>query len=320
MGSKQVLMTALVACLTFASCSRSNTYRNEQTYYRDNQEIYNGFGNATKRAENFARPKTKIYVLPFFNETPFGNDEFGHFAASDLVRELRNSSKVIVPEDIRTTMVSRDFYAGDKVRLTPLIREAKRLGVSLIIVGKIRKIVFRKRGGDVGLFRSKKMVGATDIEMRIFDTAGEKEILYDLKSSDSTASQVQLFGGNEDSNSKGQREELVQQALRTGMLIFAEDTLKAVEKMNWEGRIAKISGGRLFINAGRASGLNIGDILKVMTSGEDIYDPVTGVYLGRSGGQPKGTLEIVDFLGVDGAVATVHSGGGFFESDLVQLY
>jgi hypothetical protein len=181
-------------------------------------------------------------------------------------------------------------------------------------------LFLEKKAVKLAFFRSKKLVGAVDVEMRIFDAAGEKEVLFDQKSADSTASQVQLFGGNEDDNSKGQREELTRQALRTAMLIFAEDTIRAVDKMNWEGRIAKISAGRLYINAGRASGLNIGDILKVMTAGEDVYDPVTGVYLGRGPGQPKGTLEIVDFLGVDGSVATVHSGGGFFESDIVQLY
>ena len=40
-----------------------------------------------------------------------------------------------------------------------------------------------------------------------------------------------------------------------------------------------------------------GDILKVLTQGDDIYDPATGSYLGRTQGQLKGTLEVVDFLG-----------------------
>jgi hypothetical protein len=157
MGSASTIGVLLL--LFIAGCSRSSSYRSDQSYYRDNQDFYNSFGSATKRAESFARPKTKIYVLPFMNETPFGTDEFGLFAGGDLVRELRNSNKVIVPEDIRTSMVSRDFYSGDKIRLTPLIREAKRLGVSLIMVGKIKRIVFRKKGGEIGLFSLEKTSG-----------------------------------------------------------------------------------------------------------------------------------------------------------------
>ena len=57
-----------------------------------------------------------------------------------------------------------------------------------------------------------------------------------------------------------------------------------------------------------------------MTSGEEIYDPATGTYLGRAPGQLKGTVEVVDFLGPDGAVAVLHTGGNFQEGDTVQLY
>jgi hypothetical protein len=109
-------------------------------------------------------------------------------------------------------------------------------------------------------------------------------------------------------------------ALRNGMHAFAQDAVRALEKISWEGRIAKISNGRVYINAGRSTGLNIGDILKVMTPGEDVYDPVTGAYMGRGAGQPKGTLEIVDYLGGDASIAAIHSGGNFVESDAVQLY
>lgn len=93
---------------------------------------------------------------------------------------------------------------------------------------------------------------------------------------------------------------------------MAVSMARVFDKISWEGRIVKISGGKVFINAGRASGLNLGDILKVMTPGEDVYDPVSGTYMGRSAGQPKGTLEIIDYLGNDGAVSSIHSGGGFF--------
>ena len=66
--------------------------------------------------------------------------------------------------------------------------------------------------------------------------------------------------------------------------------LKAIEKLTWQGSIAKIQGNRVYVNAGKASGLVAGDILKVLTQGDDVYDPGTGAYLGRTQGQLKGTL------------------------------
>jgi hypothetical protein len=90
--------------------------------------------------------------------------------------------------------------------------------------------------------------------------------------------------------------------------------------MTWEGRVAKVAGTKVYINAGRASGLIGGDILKVLAQGDEVFDSQTGAYLGRSQGPLKGTLEVVDFLGADGAVAEVHTGANFQPGDAVQLY
>ena len=79
-------------------------------------------------------------------------------------------------------------------------------------------------------------------------------------------------------------------------------------------------GSKVYINAGRQSGLNVGDILKVMTEGQEIFDPESGALLGVSKGQVKGTLEVIDYFGADGAVTILHSGGSVTEGDFVQLY
>jgi hypothetical protein len=39
-----------------------------------------------------------------------------------------------------------------------------------------------------------------------------------------------------------------------------------------------------------------------------------------SQGEVKGTLEVVDYLGDDGAITILHSGGSVTEGDFIQLY
>ncbi|MDZ4084592.1 MAG: hypothetical protein U1E10_16745, partial [Bdellovibrionales bacterium] len=93
-----------------------------------------------------------------------------------------------------------------------------------------------------------------------------------------------------------------------------------VEKLSWEGRVALVKGERVYLNAGRLSGLQVGDILRISEEGEDVHDPETGNYIGRVPGRLKGTVEIVSYFGRDGAIAVLHSGSGFRENDLVELY
>ncbi len=64
----------------------------------------------------------------------------------------------------------------------------------------------------------------------------------------------------------------------------------------------------------------MGDVLRIMTEGTEIFDPESGALLGVSKGEVKGTLEIIDYFGPDGAVAILNSGGSVTEGDFVQLY
>jgi hypothetical protein len=57
-----------------------------------------------------------------------------------------------------------------------------------------------------------------------------------------------------------------------------------------------------------------------MTAGVDIYDPGTGALIGKTKGTLKGTLEVIDYFGSDGAICVLHSGGAVQEGDIVTLY
>ena len=57
-----------------------------------------------------------------------------------------------------------------------------------------------------------------------------------------------------------------------------------------------------------------------MTEGQEVYDPETGALIGVSKGELKGTLEVIDYFGPDGAIAILHSGGSVLEGDYVTLY
>ena len=306
-----------------SGCQRSSAFKRNQDYYQEETSSYyskpGSPPNALQRLERMGQPKKRVVVLDFWNDTPVSSPEYGHFGAEELKRGLRTTERMILPDELKSDLNTRDLVEGNSVKVAQLIREGRKLGVSVIVLGRIAQITYRQRGDEVGLLRQTQSMTAVNLEIKVFDVGAGREILSVGKTGEASNSAIVAFEPG-DGDKLEFRTELNKLAIRNAIGPLISDVVRAIEKMSWEGRIAKIMGGKVYLNAGRASGLVVGDILKVITLGEDIYDPQTSAYLGRSQGQLKGTLEITDFFGSDGAVASIHSGAGFQESDAVQLY
>ena len=317
------LTLSLSSMIFLQACQRSSAYKRDENYYREDSSSYynraSGANAGTKKVESMGQPKKRIVVFNFWNDTPVKDTELGSFTADEMRRGLHLSQRMIVPKDVITNFATDDFIKGDKVKVAQLIREGRRMGVSVLVIGRISKIAFRQRGDDVGLFRQKQSMAAVDVELKLFDVAAGREIMATGKPGQAVSnSNVAIEDSNLESTQF--RSELTKLAVRNAVSSILPDVVKAVEKMTWEGHLAKVVGNKIYVNAGKASGLVAGDILKVLSPGDDVYDPVTGAFLGRSQGQLKGTLEVVDFIGTDGAVGEIHTGGNFQEGDVIQLY
>ena len=83
------------------------------------------------------------------------------------------------------------------------------------------------------------------------------------------------------------RRNLLRYSVRVAVRKAVPRMLKIARKMDWMGRVAKIIGTKVYINAGRNSGIQVGDILKVITEGQEVYDPETGALIGVSKGEIK---------------------------------
>jgi hypothetical protein len=269
------------------------------------------------------QPKKRVLVLDFWNATPVSSGELGFFAADELRRGLYLSQKVMLETDLvggaQSDLKTEHFIDGEHVRVAQLIREGRRLGIAVLVIGRVTRIVFRQKGDEVGLFRQRQSLAAVEVEIKVFDVQGGREIVASSQTGEVSASAMSVFE-NGSLESASYRSDLTRYAIRQAVAKLVPDVVHSADKLAWQGRIAKQMGPKIFINAGRSSGLIAGDILRVLTPGEEVYDPQSGAFLGKSQGQLKGTLAVVDFVGTDAAVAEVHTGGNFKEGDLVQLY
>ncbi len=318
------VLICLTAVLPFliSSCMRSQGIRKDRDFHEESSDGYYQEGESRGKSEVIERlkgPKKKVLVLSFWNDTPTGDEALGDFVASELRREISLGGKVLLPDEKMVTSVTKDFVDGDRVQIAQLVREGRRFGVSCVILGRIGKISFRQSREKVGIFRQAESVATVDLEMKVFDVSSGREVAtYQRTGAAANTARVVI---EEDSLSNREaRADLAKEAIYDAVQKLIPDAELAMEKMEWQGRIAKIAGNKVYINAGRASGLLSGDILKVLSPGEEIVDPVTKAFLGRSEGFLKGTLEVSDFIGTDSAMTVVHTGGNFQEGDVVRLY
>lgn len=304
------LTLALISLLLLAACTQPVVQRD----YEGRRQL------PVEQQNRFQSVKKKIALLTFFNESPVGGDDLGIIATEELRNELSRTGEFVVdPMAMKIFGSSKEIYAGGGVKLVQLARRAKIEGVNLVVFGRIVEARVREKSDEIGFVRETKSFTEAKLEVRVFDVNSNKEIFTDTLNGYADDQTYRFFAEDRESN-LNQRRDLLRYGVRVAARKAIPRMIELARKLDWVGRVARIVGSKIYINAGRESGLQIGDVLRVLTEGQEIYDPETGALIGVSRGEVKGTLEVIDYFGPDGSIAILHSGGSVLEGDFVQLY
>lgn len=272
------------------------------------------------RVTEFSPIRKKIALLTFTNESPMGGEDLAITATEEFRREINRSREFIIdPEGERLFGNSKEIYAGGGVKLAQLARKAKMSGVNIVVFGRIKEARVRQKSDEIGIVRKVKSLAETVLEIKVFDVLANKELFSETLDGNISDDNMRFFKTETEDN-LAYRQELLRYSVKVASRKAVPRVVKLGARLDWMGRVAKIIGTRIYINAGRLSGINIGDILKVITEGQEIFDPESGAMIGMSQGEVKGTLEVVDYFEPNGAIAILHSGGSVTEGDFVQLY
>lgn len=303
----------LLVCLS--ACTSLSSKRNEQKSSVETRDVpFNA------RNEDEA-PRHRILVLPFLDERLDRSQAVSDVSRQTVVRELLRTRQFVAispedfPHDPKKYLTEENEYD-----LAQIAKLASAIGVSAVVEGKVMNIKARRMGDSMGLIRELKAQVSTQVRVRIYAGKNGKEILNEMRSADTEATSTRVGERGDLTRSLTDDPELVRAAVRKAFVSAIPNIVRSMEKLTWEGRVAMVSGERIFINAGRISGLQVGDILKITDEGEDVYDPDSGRFIGTAPGRLKGTVEVVSYFGKDGAIAVIHSGSGFQENDRVELY
>lgn len=303
------LFLCLISLQMFASCSSPVVQRDMQ-----------GKRPRAEERKFFSGVKKKVALLPFFNESPFESEDLEVNATEELRMELSRSGEFIVdPSSAKLFGPSKEIYVGGGMKLVQMTRQAKIAGINFIVFGRVIDARVREKSDEIGIVRQTKSYTESKVEVRVFDVNAGKEIYTETLNGYADDSTYRFFAADRE-DYLAYRRDLLRYAVRVSVRKSIPKIIELASKLDWVGRVAKIIGTKVYLNAGRESGINIGDILKIITEGTEIYDPETGALIGMSKGDMKGTIEIVDYFGTDGSIAILHSGGQVLEGDFVQLY
>jgi hypothetical protein len=272
------------------------------------------------RKSEDAAPRKRLMILPFLDASSQRPQTLRDQARAEVIKELNKTGELIVvdSEDLKVDF-SKQIQSGE-YNFDQIAKPAATLGVAAVMEGKILELKVRRKSDEVGVFRQLKTTFDCVVRVRIVSARSGKELFNTTKTVTIEESNVRVAEAVDTDRFFKANPEVLQNLVEDSFLEFTSQIVTTMDKLAWEGRIAMVSGDRIFLNVGRLSGLQVGDILKVSDEGEEVFDPQSGNYIGKGPGRLKGTLEVVSYFGQDGSIAVVHSGAGFKENDRIELY
>ena len=108
--------------------------------------------------------------------------------------------------------------------------------------------------------------------------------------------------------------------LRVLLAQIVVDLEKRAAKYGWSTRVAMVESKNIYLSAGKASGLEQGDIFAIYGPGKEIIHPIAKVSMGFQRGPYKGMVKVVNLFGRDASEAKVVAGPGTIQvNDIVTL-
>jgi hypothetical protein len=264
--------------------------------------------------------KKRVVVLPFLDRNPDRPLEILKNAHTEFINQLNKAQDFIALDasDIKLDLAA--FIKNGEYDLNAIAQASQNSGASSILEGKVIDLRFKNQNETPLSQASKKASFEIVVKARLINIRTGQELYNSVKTVALEEDNTKLPENIPSDVFFGKNPELVELLIKDAFYDFSTKLVEAMNQVVWEGRIAAFQGEKIYLNVGKISGVQVGDILKVVEDGNEVYDPEIGYHVGKVPGKVKGTLEVVGYFGQDGAISVVHSGAGFKENDRIELY
>ena len=254
--------------------------------------------------------KRKVSILEFENKTTYKEERIGDAVSKRLSDKLEATQRVvIVDRTVVSEMLEREgFNSGNPFDLPALKAAHLSLGIQAFVMGTVTDVsVLSSKAGETS--DEEVSYATAKLEIRLIDSSTGNLLRTFIGRSP-------IFGTKE--TGEDSRGKAVMKAIDLGLEDVLEGFFRQLDLLEWTTTIANIEGENLYLNAGRLSGLRIGDTLEVFEPGKEIIHASTKVSLGWTTGRPRGDIKVSELFGVDAAIAKVIQGQGFSPHDVVK--
>ena len=254
--------------------------------------------------------KKKVAILGFDNKTTYKDEQIGEAVAKKLSDKLESSQRIVaVDRTVVSEMLGKEGFKFETLMDPSVMKKAHQsLGIQAFTFGTVNDLSLLSP--KVSETSEEEATSATvKLEIRLIDASTGNLLKTFIGRSP-------IFGTRETGESS--KSKAVLKAIELSLEDIFDGFLHQLDLLEWTTTVAKVEGNTLYLNAGKSSGLRIGDTLEVFESGKEIIHPVTNFSLGWTTGQLKGVIRVTDLFGVDAAIGEVIQGQGFNSNDVVK--
>ncbi len=244
--------------------------------------------------------KKKVLITYFDDRTTEGEEVFGDWVAEKLTKEVNRRSLQVLFTDYQMV---KEFLEKKGIDLkdlkTPKVLQLLNevFGVHALVSGQLTgpyvfttKEVKDQEGTAVAIIK---------IDTRLMDTFSGKT-LKELSASNPIVAAKEKGAFSE--------EKAKVKAIDLTIASLGRSLAKELDGMDWFCRIAKVEGENVYINAGRLTGLKVGDVMEVFRAG------------GSGGrGEVKGKIKVSAFFGIDASMGRLIQGKDPDVNDILKL-
>jgi hypothetical protein len=244
--------------------------------------------------------KKKVVIAYFDDRTTHGDEVFGDWLSEKLIKEVSQRSQQILFVDyqmIKEFLEKKGFVLTDleTPKVLHLLNEV--FGIHALVVGQLSGpyIFTTKTAKDQDGMAS----AIIKIEMRIVDT-------FSGKTFKNLSANNPLIPTKEKGSFSEEKAKI--KAIDLTIAELSRSLSRELDGLDWFCRVAKVDGEEIYINAGRLTGLKVGDMMEVFRPkgpGER--------------GEAKGKIQISAWFGIDASIGQLIQGNKPDTDDILKI-